>query len=838
MSLQVVNAFVDGPELLVIHRVGERLAEHRVRPEYSFFVKKEDLPDEFARNLRSSRAVVAMKDEGPWVRISWQDDFVRKAMLYGRKDEEGVRRPSPFQERGIVTYEGDVDPIRRWFTDTGANVAKPRIGYYDLETDSQVPIPLAKKGAARVLVWTLANEDKELVGRGVLEIESDEDERRVLREFFEQAKQFDVLAAWNGDEFDEKVLEGRVNRLGLVHIDMRKWLWLDHLKLFRRMNMNSADSGAEKQSMALQSIGMAVVGEGKEEIPAFVKEKFPEARSLGAITYELWSLGGEFRELLIRYCEKDTLLLAKIEAETGFIALFNTLCDVCRVLPNSRGLLPTQQMDGFMLRLALERQHHFATREWREEKEEHDPFAGAFVMEPKVKGLSTDVHVADFASLYPSIIMTWNMSPETKARDMAVNGPIPEGHCRSPKTGIGFRTTVDGILPIALREMIRLRKVWSEKAANLPPGTPEAKEAQRRSMAYKVAANSFYGVVGSPFSRYYDRAVGESVTQNGVWLIQHTIAAAEERGFTCIYGDTDSFFAINASKTDMETFVDWCNKELYPRLLASVGCKPEHCAIKLAYEKQFKRLVMITKKRYAGVFEHYKGTQAKPLPELGEPFDKKRHSKPEIKGLEFKRGDAIVLAQKLQEAIIMDLLRGVVSVEPYRKRLDEVLLHITKDPLPIEEVLLSKSLSKAPKDYHGLTPTGKDKTVPVHVRVAEQLIAAGKEIGEGARVAYVVIDGSDGVNAIPAGDYVGEVDRYYYWENLIYPASQRVLEAAFPDQDWKKGLEKIRPPKPRAPRKGKPALEGQLALFDRAPAASSDEAEMIRQLEWEARWRA
>jgi DNA polymerase I len=872
VTTEVVNAFLDGASILLLTRDEGRITQRRVRPEYSFFVRKSDLdrdPD-FAHSLRSSRAVVGIQEEGEWTRIAWADDRIRRDMLEGkpffddrgkpvRVDGEIQRKPSPFQARGIQTFEGDVDPVRRWFTDNeSAVIAKPRRGFYDFETDSRVPIPLAKKGHARVLCWSIANEDCVEVARGVLEVETDVAERKLLDEFFAAAFEFDQLIAWNGDEFDQPVAEARMNRLG-IDIEPRRWLWLDHLKVYRRMNLNSAESGAEKQSMKLGAIGMATVGEGKEEIPPNVAERWPHAKGLGEIAYDLWAAGGEFRDLLIRYCAQDTILLPKIERATGFLALFDTLCDVCRVLPNSRGLLPTQQMDGFMLRLAQGRGHHFPTKKWEEERE-HDPFAGAFVMEPTIKGIARNVHVVDFASLYPSIILTWNMSPETKARDLPVNGPIPPGFCRSPKTGIGFRTDVDGILPVALREMIRLRKYWSELEASLPPGTPEAKEAKRRSMAYKVAANSFYGVIGSPFSRYYDRSVGESVTQNGVWLIQETIAAGNQRGLDAVYGDTDSAFFVGASKTEMEEFVRYCNEELYPALLTKVGCRREHWAIKLAYEKAFDRIVMVTKKRYAGVFDHFKGTKAKPMPAIGEEFDKKKHSKPEIKGLEYKRGDATVLARKLQERVIMDMMRGIERPEHFRDHVNEMLIHVTQDELPLEEVVQSKSLSKKIEEYKGKTPTGQEKTLPVHVRVAEKLLATGRSIGEGARVAYVITDGSDGIEAIPAEEYSGELDRYYLWENLVFPPTQRVLQAAFPEQDWISGLEKIRPKKPRGRGAAKSivALEqaGQGNLFASAPdqvaqRASEEqfevdgkrhlalemEATVLRHIEWEAAWR-
>lgn len=852
MTMEVVNAFVDGFDLVILAREGDKIVEHKARPEYSFFVETAELDVDFARQLRGANAVRAMKQEGRYTRIAWVDDATRKEMLYGRytkywDDAAGEyvkgKKPSPFQEQDIITYEGDVDPIRRWFTDTGATIAKPQRGYFDLETDSRCTFADAKAGKARILSIAACREDESMPWVDVITEFTDRAERALILRFFKwiDDASVDQLLAWNGDGFDFLVLEKRIERLGL-NLDMRRKLWLDHMLLFKRMNLNSSDSGEEKQSLALNAIAQAQIGEGKEEIPEFVAKRWP-GQSLGSITYELWEAGGEFRDLLARYNLKDTLLMPRIEAKTGYIALFDTLADVCRVLPDSRGLLPTQQMDGFMLRLAYERNHHFATREWHErgEEEERKPYDGAFVMQPKTvgsdlakddwtheqaaawrskmrltTGLLHDVHVADFASLYPSIIITWNMSPETK-RGVPVNGPIPAGHCRSPLTGIGFTTEFEGILPAALKTMISMRKEWSDKAASLPPGTPEAKEAQRRSMAYKVAANSFYGVVGSPFSRYFDRQVAESVTQNGVWLIKRTIAAAESGEWMegaapmeVMYGDTDSFFAMNTSQTEFEMFVKWCNTTLYPKILESVGVVVPDSRVKLAYEKEFSLLVFTAKKRYAGCFKHYKGSAARPVPKEGEEFDKKLHSKPEIKGFEFKRGDAIVLARTLQEKVIMNMMRGTTRPEPYRALLSDALTHVAKDPLPIEEIVLSKSLSKKPKDYHRQNAKGEEMAVPPHVRVAEMLQAQGRELGEGSRVAYVIQDGSDGIKPIPAHEYNGEnIDRYFLWESSIYPSTQRLLEAAFPAEDWKTGLERIRPKKPR----GRKVLAGQQSMF-------------------------
>lgn len=841
MTLDVVNAFVDGARMIVLHREDGVLKRQALEPEYSCFVRTRELPPDFARMLRSSRYVRSLKEEGEFTRIVWADKWTRRDMLWGKRTDGRLVR-SPLQELGIETFEGDVDPVRRFFTDTGARVAKPRRAFFDLETDSRVPF--REKTRARVLSWALTDEEGAKIWSGVLQEFSDVAERDLLEEFFARCEDFDQLLAWSGDGFDFPVLfgewkkeerrndPGRVDRLGIA-VDPRRWLKLDHLKLFRKMN-TASESGEEKTSLKLNAVSFALLGEGKDEFDA-------------SKTYEEWAAGGERRERMVRYNEQDTRLLPKIEKKTGSCALFDVLADVCRVLPDSRGLAPTQQMDGFMLRLAMERGFRFATKEYQHGggdswESEEEQYKGAFVLHPRTgpaedwseeqarawraaqgmtNGIARSVHVADFASLYPSIILTWNMSPDTKVPNAPINGPIAPGTCRSPSTGIVFRTDKQGILPAALDTMIKLRKEWNDRKAACAPGTAEFNEADRRSTAYKVAANSFYGVLGNKFSRFFDREIAESVTQNGVWLIKRTIHEAEARGMAVVYGDTDSFFAVNASQDEFDAFVGWCNRELYPQILASVGCTvPAWQRIKLAYEKAFDRVVFVSAKRYAGRYLHYKGTAAK------------KDSKPEIRGLEYRRGDAARLARKLQERTILALMNGEESVEAYRQIVTESLAHVLNDDLPLEDVQISKSLSKDADAYGGKKKAdGTDAAVPPHVAVAREENAKGGSFREGDRVPYYVVDGSDGIKARLATYYQNDADRFYLWENLVYPPTMRLLQAAFPDQDWATGLERVRPPKPRA-KKGKTAPEEQGALFTLKADPAREATRLVIPEEW------
>lgn len=801
MQQRALNAYLETPStLLAVHRDGEGvLRGKRIAAEFVSYHRREDVEraGDLHRDLRASAYVRSLRVEGDWIRIAWHDDGVRRAYC--------TEETSPLARAGVRSYEADVTPARRWITDNGIEVAAPRRCYLDLETDSRVPF--SRKEEMRVLCWSVVDGDDRRVQSGVLLRDHDEDERELLHGLWTALRPYDQVLAWNGgdtnrkgDGFDFPVLFARTRARG-IGVDARRWLWLDHLALFRRMNMHSAESGDEKQSMKLEDIGQSVTGRGKLKTPEWVRERFGE-KSLAALSWDLWEAGGRFRDLLVDYNAQDTELLADIEKETGYAALFATLCEACRVFGDTAGLNPTRQMDGFLLRLGMERGHHFPTREYRDLTEK---FAGAYVMQPRTRGIAKDVHVADFASLYPSIILTFNMSPDTRA-NANVNGPIPDGVARAPTTGVSFRVDHDGILPTALREMIRLRKAWNDKKASLPPGTPEWHEADRRSTAYKVAANSFYGVVGSAFSRYYDRSVAESVTQTGVWLIKQTNAEAEKRGMSVVYTDTDSLYVQGATRDGFDSFVKWCNAELYPELLKKQGCREN--TIKLAYEKEFARIVFASAKRYAGSYRHYKGKEAT------------ANSKPEVKGLEYKRGDAAKLARTLQ-ACVIDLLVGGLGLtkdgpvptddlERYHALLSKVrdyVLH--KDRLPLDEVKLSKALSKPLREYAPKVSTHGKESESAHITVAKILLERGQEVAEKTRIEFVVIDGSvSPMKVIPADDYAGEVDRHYIWERLVYPPTQRLLANAFPDHDWDAWAH-TRPPKPRG--RNKP-LPGQLGF--------------------------
>lgn len=829
----ILNAFHDEPSgnVVLIRREGDIVKEERVRGEWSTWHKRADVPDELYRKLKSHEHIRRVHTEGEWLLVCWSNDHVRrKGRLY-------------LKDKGIKSYEGDVDPVRFWMTETRCEIQKPRRCYLDIETDSRRPF--SEKEEMRILSWAI-EDDAGNQASGLLEEDADEAEKDLLTLLWDALKEYDQVLAWFGDGFDFPVIFARTEQRNLK-IDPRRWVWADMLTIWKRMH--SAETGDEKESMRLEDIAQAILGEGKEVVPDFVRERFGD-KSLGALAWQLWETGGEFRDLLFRYNVKDTALLRKLEAKKGYLGLFQTNCETCFVFGDSRGLNPTRQMDGSMLRLGRERNYRFATRERIEESE---PFKGAFVLEAKSldpewrasrgmkNGILRNVHVCDFKSLYPSIVITFNLGEDTKIGKCkrAEDRPNPESTCWSPGTGVVTTLTKKGILPEAMQGLLDLREKWAVIAATLPPGTPEWIDAMAKSTSGKVTVNAFYGGAATPFSRFFELDCAESTTQNGEWLLKLTASHAERRRMDPVFGDTDSLFVSGPTKEAFGKFVQWCNAVLFPREIAAQGCKENR--IHLTFEKTFDRIVFTSKKRYIGRYASYKGVAAK------------ADSKPEIKGLEYRRGDTSMLARQLQGKVI-DLLVGGLKLNPdvevptedpdqYRRVVEDAREFVLSGELPVGLVRLSKSLSKSveayvrqkcpncgalapirgecPKCYVEQPKLTKKREKEIaetanlqpHVQVARELRRRGQHIGEGTKIEYVVVDGSiSPMRVIPADDYVGDCDRFYLWENLVYPPTERLLSAAFPDMtsDWE-AYGTVRPKKPRT--RASKVPPGQLGMF-------------------------
>jgi DNA polymerase elongation subunit (family B) len=863
-DLAIVNAYVDLDGQLVLYRRQDGVRqEMRRAAEYVTYHRVADFTPEIRRSIDRESGVIGYVPEGEWCRLQWRGRKHRSHAL----QEDGL-----FAKANLPHFEADVHPVKRFLVDSGARIQKPKRAFFDIETDSRLPFSKQRAGQARILCWSVVDEQGKVTS-GVLEADTDAAERRMLLELLQHLDGFDQIVAWNGERFDFPVLWGEmrmmredkglaefpfsppqygtIGRIGKLFgtraYDRRKWLWLDHYQLYKKMDLQVARSGDEKQSFKLGDVATAILGDGKD--------RFDSSR-----TWDAWQCTdptqAHNREALVRYNQKDTDLLRRIEEKKSYIALLDTICDACGVFPDSRGMRPLNQLDPFMLRLGLSRGMHFPTISRFEREDDGKKFKGALVQEPSVTGMVRDVHVVDYKSLYPSIIISWNMSPETKVPgSRGHDGPIPVGCSRSPGTGVLFRTDVRGLLPMAVGSLLDLRSEWKKKKALAPPGTPEAADADRKSNAYKVASNSFFGATGNEFSRFFDVDVAESITQAGARLIQEVEKKVIGRGWNNIYFDTDGSYVMKGAATvDRNIFAQFAKDDLNGEAIPSVlrECQCVEQRVSIAYEKEFRRILFTgVKKRYAGVYAHFEGTA--PLLD----------SEPEIKGLEYKRGDWGELPRRLQERVLRMMLgdwdpmcagcgakcshgprdkapKGartawiwkcatcgprseaelafappVEDPEEYRKLLVRSRDYVLTAKLSRDQVKVSKAITMPLNEYsQKMRNDGSAAAQPPHVQVAKLLADRGAEVGVGDKVAYIVVDGADDrpTQAIPADDYVGQCDRFYLWEKMVWPPTERILVAAMSGTPWERMFGRVRPKKERPPLRGG-AAPGQLGIF-------------------------
>ena len=757
----LISAWTDKGKVHLVQRIDDQIRVRTTPAKWAFFATGLDKSDR--QSLARDPRVTAVIIEGEYTRIECQDRGARYAIVEALEEAARIQ-----QDDSIRVLEADVSPLRRLMSDNPNLEVEPspRLLYLDLEVDSRKTFNEMREGKARLLSW--AAEDSE--GKqwsGCLQSDDDSSERTIWNELFVLLNSFDCIIAWSGTwsggTFDFDVIQNRSFNLGIKHrgrdIPWHRWTWLDQLEVFQKYNFSSDDGGEAKTSYKLDHVANYLLGQGKSD--------FDSSR-----TWEAWHAGGEQRRQLLSYNVQDTHLLRMIEEKTGFLSLHLAVCHICRVFPDTDSLHATVQGDGFMLRLGSEYGYRFPSKpKWRKDQE-HQKFAGAYVMPPKRLGVVDNVHVCDFAGLYPSIMRTWNMSPDTK-----IDSPVdPEGAfkvVKLPGRSTYFRNDKDGMFRIALDRLVAKRGEYTAEMKKHSAGTEPHAHFKRLSGAFKIVANSFYGICGSPFSRFFDPEIAEGVTQTGKWLLEYVIEQAEKAGYDPFYGDTDSAFIAGVIEAEFKKFVQLMN-DGWDALLAPLGIESHH--IDLDFEKTFKRLIMVSAKRYAASYAMYKGKPA--------TGDAK-----EVKGLEFKRGDSIRMARDFQLEIVDLLLADGPLADASKsreviERWRELTLH---GKLKLDDVKLSQGLTKPLNEYvQSYNKDGSLSKQPAHVRVAKMLMDRGEPLGEGSKVNYIMVKGDDEAHPIPADDAtIAEVDRVYYWDKRIYPPTMRVLECVYPQAAWK-----------------------------------------------------
>ncbi|MFH0829810.1 MAG: DNA-directed DNA polymerase [Candidatus Aenigmatarchaeota archaeon] len=516
--------------------------------------------------------------------------------------------------------------------------------------------------------------------------------------------------------YARRVKVARARLRGRVHLDLFSWaltILAPHL---------------QTEVMTLDSICAELLGDRK--IPMEFEELL-----------EAWQKKKDLAKLAA-YSLKDSELCIKLNGMLmhQILALTRIVCqspyDVSRMTYG-------QLSEWYMVKRALElnmippNQPKFDEILQRQRKPQ---YIGGYVRDP-LPGLHEELAVLDFRSLYPSIIATFNISPETF------------GHCAKaegwqvPDRKYWFCKKHRGFVSERASELIERRVELKKQLKGMKPGTVEWRELDNEQFGVKTITNATYGIMGYPGALWYCYECAESAAAFGRYWIKQVMSWAEEAGFTIIYGDTDSMFVKLNGKGKLEKnvtkFIENTNKKL-PGM------------IEIDLQGFYRRGIFTpleaggaAKKRYALMDEKGKLT---------------------IRGLERVRGDWCELAKATQE----EVLRLVLSKKDMKGAIETVkdaVSRLKSGKVPLRDLAIYESLAKPLSEYKVTAP---------NVVVAKKMIARGRPVGEGSVMIYVITKGKESISnrAEPIEDAsLKDIDIKYYIEKQIVPPSYRVLAA-------------------------------------------------------------
>ena len=215
-------------------------------------------------------------------------------------------------------------------------------------------------------------------------------------------------------------------------------------------------------------------------------------------------------------------------------------------------------------------------------------FEGAYVKEPR-SGHYEWVVSFDATSLYPSIIMQYNMSPEmfeydmTKRRNTNVEGLLKkeytldslrdEEYCMTAN-GYCYRTNKLGFFPEIVERMFQERQDYKKQmilaqkeyeSTKNPAVLKDISRFNNFQMARKIQLNSLFGAYGSEYFRYYDDRVAEGITMTGQYIIRH-VGNALNAYLNTVCGTTDFDFSFYSDTDSCYVTLDPLVKKYYAEL--------------------------------------------------------------------------------------------------------------------------------------------------------------------------------------------------------------------------------------------------------------------------------
>jgi DNA polymerase-2 len=376
---------------------------------------------------------------------------------------------------------------------------------------------------------------------------------------------------------------------------------------------------------------------------------------------------------------------------------------------------------------------------------------GGLVFQPKL-GIFEDVAEIDFASMYPTIMATHNISAETVLCGCCKNHKVPE-------VGYTICEKREGIVPKTLRPILT-RRAWLKKMALTPPsplggeGEGEGTKREiynRKQMALKWMLVTCFGYLGYRNARFGRIEAHEAVTAFGRERLLQAKEICEEEGFELLHAITDSLWIRKKHLREEEAL------EICRRISKATG------------------ITMSLEGIYAWMaFLPSKGNPESPV--ANRYFGLFKSGKIKARGLAFRRSDTPPLIQEAQLRMV-EILAEAKDLAGCRAKIPKILDLLLEYSLKLkdgrarqEDLAIGKRISKEPNAY---------KVDSLTALAAQELEDFGIPIHPGERVRYMIKDAlskNKGERARPF-PLVGPDDTYdvkKYLEILV-KATEEVL---------------------------------------------------------------
>ena len=279
---------------------------------------------------------------------------------------------------------------------------------------------------------------------------------------------------------------------------------LDYMELFKKF----AYTYGNQESYSLNHISSVVLGEKKLD--------YSEIGSLRDL-YD-----ADF-QMFVDYNIKDVELIERMEEKLGLITLVMTMAYLGGV--NYQDTLGTCAIWDSIIFRRLARSKIAVLPS---EEKMTEAFPGGYVKKPQV-GMHNWVMSFDLNSLYPSLIIQYNMSPET-----LLTMPGAEGAVAS--NGAVFSKSKKGIIPEIVEELYakrvtvkqemlqaktKLETISKKKRTEYSSTAGQVARLETLQTAVKILLNSLYGAMGNKYFRYFDLRIASAITLTGQAVIKH-----------------------------------------------------------------------------------------------------------------------------------------------------------------------------------------------------------------------------------------------------------------------------------------------------------------------------